>query len=153
MKVILQKDVKGTGKAGEIANVNDGYARNFLIPRGLAIPADANSIHAALVKKSADKHRIEMQRKREKALEEGMSGLTVKVYAKAGENGKLFGSIGVAEIAEALKAQHDIEVDKKKIRLEEPIKSLGIVKVTAHMYENTDAKFSVEVLPIQPGQN
>ena len=81
------------------------------------------------------------------------ASVTVKVYAKAGENGKLFGSIGVAEIAEALKAQHDIEVDKKKIRLEEPIKSLGIVKVTAHMYENTDAKFSVEVLPIQPGQN
>ena len=153
MKVILQKDVKGTGKAGEIANVNDGYARNFLIPRGLAIPADANSIHAALVKKSADKHRLEMQRKRAKELADGMSGLTVKVYAKAGENGKLFGSIGVAEIAEALKAQHDIDVDKKKIRLDEPIKALGIVQVTAHMFENTDAKFNVEVLPIQPGQN
>ena len=87
-----------------------------------------------------------MQRKRAKELADDMSGITVKVYAKAGENGKLFGSIGVAEIAEALKTQHDIEVDKKKIRLEEPIKSLGIVKVTAHMYENTDAKFNVEVL-------
>ena len=127
MKVILQKDVKGTGKAGEIASVNDGYARNFLIPKGLAIPADANNINAALVKKSADKHRLEMQRKRAKELADDMSGITVKVYAKAGENGKLFGSIGVAEIAEALKTQHDIEVDKKKIRLEEPIKSLGIV--------------------------
>lgn len=149
MKVILQKDVKGTGKAGEIANVNDGYARNFLIPKGLAIPADANSINAALVKKSADKHRLEMQRKRAKELADDMSGITVKVYAKAGENGKLFGSIGVAEIAEALKAQHDITVDKKKIRLDEPIKSLGLVKVTVHMYENTDAKFNVEVLPAQ----
>ena len=145
MKVILQKDVKGTGKAGEIANVNDGYARNFLIPKGLAIPADANNINAALVKKSADKHRLEMQRKRAKELADDMSGITVKVYAKAGENGKLFGSIGVAEIAEALKTQHDIEVDKKKIRLEEPIKSLGIVKVTAHLYETTDANFNVEV--------
>ena len=146
MKVILQKDVKGTGKAGDIANVNDGYARNFLIPKGLAIPADANNINAAIVKKGADKHRIEMQRKRAKELADDMSGITVKVYAKAGENGKLFGSIGTAEIAEALKAQHDIEVDKKKIRLEEPIKALGVVKVTAHMYENTDAKFNVEVL-------
>ena len=149
MKVILQKDVKGTGKAGEIANVSDGYARNFLLPKGLAIPADANSINAALVKKGADKHRLDMQRQRAKELADEMSGLTVKVYAKAGENGKLFGSIGVAEIADALKQQHDIEVDKKKIRLEEPIKSLGIVKVTAHMYENTDAKFSVEVLAAQ----
>ena len=146
MKVILQKDVKGTGKAGEIANVSDGYARNFLLPKGLAIPADANSINAALVKKGADKHRLDMQRQRAKELADE---LTVKVYAKAGENGKLFGSIGVAEIADALKQQHGIEVDKKKIRLEEPIKSLGIVKVTAHMYENTDAKFSVEVLAAQ----
>lgn len=146
MKVILQKDVKGTGKAGDIANVNDGYARNFLIPKGLAVPADANSINAAIVKKGADKHRIEMQRKRARELADDMSGITVKVYAKAGENGKLFGSIGTAEIAEALKAQHGIEVDKKKIRLEEPIKALGVVKVTAHMYENTDAKFNVEVL-------
>ncbi len=146
MKVILQKDVKGTGKAGDIANVNDGYARNFLIPKGLAVPADANNINAAIVKKGADKHRVEMQRKRAKELADDMSGITVKVYAKAGENGKLFGSIGTAEIAEALKAQHDIEVDRKKIRLDEPIKALGIVKVTAHMYENTDAKFNVEVL-------
>ena len=146
MKVILQKDVKGTGKAGDIANVNDGYARNFLIPKGLAVPADANNINAAIVKKGADKHRLEMQRKRARELADDMSGITVKVYAKAGENGKLFGSIGTAEIAEALKAQHDIEVDKKKIRLEEPIKALGVVKVTAHMYENTDAKFNVEVL-------
>ncbi|MBQ6693103.1 MAG: 50S ribosomal protein L9 [Clostridia bacterium] len=146
MKVILQKDVKGTGKAGDIANVNDGYARNFLIPKGLAVPADANNINAAIVKKGADKHRIEMQRKRARELADDMSGITVKVYAKAGENGKLFGSIGTAEIAEALKAQHDIEVDRKKIRLEEPIKALGVVKVTAHMYENTDAKFNVEVL-------
>lgn len=146
MKVILQKDVKGTGKAGDIANVNDGYARNFLIPKGLAVPADANNINAAIVKKGADKHRIEMQRKRARELADDMSGITVKVYAKAGENGKLFGSIGTAEIAEALKVQHDIEVDKKKIRLEEPIKTLGVVKVTAHMYENTDAKFNVEVL-------
>ena len=146
MKVILQKDVKGTGKAGDIANVNDGYARNFLIPKGLAVPADANNINAAIVKKGADKHRIEMQRKRARELADDMSGITVKVYAKAGENGKLFGSIGTAEIAEALKAQHDIEVDRKKIRREAPIKALGVVKVTAHMYENTDAKFNVEVL-------
>ena len=113
MKVILQKDVKGTGKAGEIANVSDGYARNFLLPKGLAIPADANSINAALVKKGADKHRLDMQRQRAKELADEMSGLTVKVYAKAGENGKLFGSITSKDIAEALEKQEGMKIDAK----------------------------------------
>jgi len=146
MKVLLQKEVKGTGKAGDIVNVSDGYARNFLIPKGMAVPADASTINAATLKKSADKHRLEMQRVRAKQLADEMSGLTVKVYAKAGESGRLFGSIGTSEIAEALKKQYDIEVDKKKIRLNEPIKTLGVVTVRAHMYESTDAKFNVEVL-------
>ena len=98
MKVILQKDVKGTGKAGDVCEVNDGYARNFLIPRKLALPGDASSINAANIKKQADAHRLEM--------------------------------------------------DKKKIRLDEPIKALGKLNVTAHLYENADAKFEVEVLPL-----
>lgn len=149
MKVILQKDVKDQGKAGEVINVSDGYARNFLIPKGLALPADASVINAAAIKKSADAHRLDMQRKRAKDLANEMSDLTVKVRAKAGENGKLFGSIGAAEISAALKAQYGIEVDKKKIRLEEPIKTLGVTKVSAHLYESSDAKFSVEVLPLE----
>ena len=85
MKVILQKDVKGTGKAGDVCEVNDGYARNFLIPRKLALPGDASSINAAYIKKQADAHRLEMQRKRAKELAAGMNGLNVKVYAKCGE--------------------------------------------------------------------
>ncbi len=148
MKVLLTSDVKGKGKAGDIVNVNDGYARNFLIPRGLATPADANNMNAAMVKKSADAHRLEVQRKNARALADGMSGLTVKVYAKAGD-GRLFGSVGVSEIAQALKEQFDITVDKKKIRLDEPIKTLGITDVSAHLYEKTDSKFKVEVLPLQ----
>lgn len=152
MKVILQKDVKGTGKVGDIVEVNDGYARNFLIPRKLALPGDANTINAANVKKQADAHRLEMQRKRAKELAAGMNGLNVKVYAKCGEGGRLFGSIGVAEISAALKQQHGLDVDKKKIRLDEPIKSLGKVNVTAHLYENADARFEVEVLPMQKGE-
>ena len=81
-----------------------------------------------------------------------MKGLTVKVYAKAG-SGKLFGSIGAAEIAEALKEQYGIDVDKKRIKLEEPIKSLGITDITAHLYEQTDTKFKVEVLPLEASRN
>lgn len=147
MKVLLTKDVKGKGKSGDIVNVNDGYARNYLIPQGLAVAADANNINAATVRKGAEAHRKEQQRKNAKALANEMSGLTVKVYAKAGE-GRLFGSVGAAEIAAALKEQYDLTVDKKKIRLDEPIKNLGVTEVTAHMYEQTDARFKVEVLPL-----
>lgn len=147
MKVLLTRDVKGKGKNGDVINVNDGYARNFLIPQGLAVAADSNNINAAKVRQDAEVHRKEQQRKNAHALAGEMSGLTVKVYAKAGD-GRLFGSVGAAEIAAALKEQYDIEVDKKKIRLEEPIKTLGIAEVTAHMYEQTDARFKVEVLPL-----
>lgn len=147
MKVLLTEDVKGKGKAGEVVNVSDGYARNFLLPQNLAIPADANNMHAAALKKSANAYRLEVQRQNAKALAGEMSGKTVKVYAKAGD-GRLFGSIGVNEIAQALKEQYDLEVDKKKIRLPEPIKTLGITEVSAHLYEKTDSKFKVEVLPL-----
>lgn len=147
MKVLLNQDVKGKGKAGDVVNVSDGYARNFLIPQNLAIPADANNMHAAALKKSADAHRVEVQRQNAKALANEMSGRTVKVYAKAGD-GRLFGSVGVNEIAQALKEQYDLEVDKKKIRLPEPIKTLGVIEVSAHLYEKTDSKFKVEVLPL-----
>lgn len=146
MKVLLTSDVKGTGKAGQIAEVSDGYARNFLIPKGLATAADAKSINAANIKESAIKHKQAQQRQRALELADSMSGLTVKVYAKAGENGRLFGSITSKEVAESLKKQYDIEVDKKKIYLKEPIRDLGIVEVSAHMYEQTDAHFKVEVI-------
>ena len=149
MKVLLNKDVKGTGKAGEIHNVNDGYARNFLIPKGLAVAADAENINAAKIKAGAQAHKKEVQRETAKALANTMSGLTVKVRAKAGDNGKLFGAITVQEIADALKAQYDIEGDKKKIQLDAPIKTLGIVEVNAHMYEKTDARFKVEVIRLE----
>ncbi|HMM32253.1 MAG TPA: 50S ribosomal protein L9 [Clostridia bacterium] len=149
MKVLLKQDVKGSGKAGDVINVSDGYAKNFLIPKGLASAADASAINAAAIKKSADIHRKDMQVKRAKDLANEMSGLTVKVTAKAGENGKLFGSIGTQEIADALKAQYGIEIDKRKIRIDEPIKTLGITEVTAHMFENTAAKFKVEVIALR----
>lgn len=148
MKVLMKQDVKGTGKAGDIIEASDGYARNFLIPRGLAVPANAGNINAANIKKQAERHRVDVQRKNARELAAGMSDLTVKVYAKAGENGKLFGSITGKEISDAMKAQYDISVDKKKIRIPEPIKTTGITVVSAHMFEQTDAEFKVEVLPI-----
>lgn len=149
MKVMLKQDVHGTGKTGDIVTVSDGYANNFLIPRKLAIPADADTINAANIKKQAQKHRIEVQRKNAKALAADMSNYTVKVYSKCGENGRLFGSITGKEISAALKEQYDINLDKKKIRIDDPIKTVGVYTVGAHMFEQTDAKFKVEVLPLK----
>ncbi len=148
MKVLLKSDVHGCGKAGDIASVSDGYAKNFLIPKGLAVPADSDTINAVNIKKSAAKHRHEVQRQNAKALAADMSKLSVKVYAKCGDNGRLFGAITGKEIAAALKEQFDIEVDKKRIGLDEPIKAIGIYTVSAHMFEQTNASFKVEVLPL-----
>ncbi|MBQ9950458.1 MAG: 50S ribosomal protein L9 [Clostridia bacterium] len=149
MKVILLSDVKGSGKEGEIVNVSDGYARNYLFPKKLAQPADAVNMNQAMLRAGAKKHKHEQQRKNAEALADNMSGLTVKIYAKSGENGRLFGSVTASEIADALLAQFDLSVDKKKIRLAEPIKATGIYEISAHMFENTDAKFKVEVLPAE----
>lgn len=146
MKVLLSQDVKGTGKAGELANVSDGYARNFLLPRGLAVPADASSINSANIKKSAEAHRKAQAAQRAIALANDMSGVVVKVYAKAGDNGRLFGSITTAQVAEALNKQYKLDVDKKKIRLDEAIKNLGEYEATAHLTEEAEAKFKVAVL-------
>lgn len=149
MKVLLSADVKGTGKAGEIANVSDGYARNFLIPKGLAVPADASSINAVAIKKGAEAHRKAQAAQRARELAKDMSGVVVKVYAKAGDNGRLFGSITTAQVAEALNKQYKLEVDKKKIRLEEPIKNLGEFEAVARLTEEAEAKFKVAVLPAE----
>lgn len=147
MKVLLQKDVHGCGKAGDIANVSDGYAKNFLIPKGLAVPAGAETINAVNIKKKAESHRREVQKKNAKALAEDMSKLSVKVYTKVGENGRLFGAITGKEISAALKEQFDIDCDKKKISIGDPIKAVGVYTVSAHLFENTTSSFKVEVLP------
>ena len=149
MKVLLLQDVRSQGKAGQIIDVSDGYARNFLFPKGLASPADAQTINAVRIKNEAEAHKKKVQRQRALELVSEMSNLTVKVYAKAGDNGRLFGSVTSKEIASALKEQFDIVVDRKKIYLEEPIRALGIVTVTAHRFESSNAKFKVEVLPIE----
>ncbi len=146
MKVVLEQDVKGTGKAGEIVEVSDGYARNFLLPRKLAVPADAASINAANIRKSAAQHRKFQEGVEARELAKKLSGLKVQVRARVGENGKLFGAVTAKEIAPALEEQHGFALDKKKILLDEPIRSISVQEVTARVYENTDAKFTVEVV-------
>jgi len=145
MKVILQQDVKGSGKKGDIVNVSDGYARNFLFPRGLAIEANEANLKNLKNKKEAEAHRKAQELEQAKALAAKMKGLSVEITAKAGENGKLFGSITNKEIAEALNKQHKIKVDRKKIVLDEPIKSLGELTVEVKVYPEISSQLKVVI--------
>ena len=145
MKVLLDQDVKGTGKKGEIVEVSDGYARNYLLPRKLATPADAQAINAAKIQKSAAAHRKFQAGMEARELAKQLEGAAVTVRAKVGENGRLFGAITGKEIAAALKEQKQVEIDKKKIALAEPIRALGEYNVRVSLFENTFASVKVIV--------
>ena len=146
MKVLLQQDVKGTGKAGEIVEVSNGYARNYLFPQKLATPADAASINAANIQKSAAQHRKQQAAVAARELAQTLKDKTVKLSVKVGENGKLFGSVTAKEISAALLEQQGVNVDKKKISLAEPIRGLGKYEVSASLFEGVSAKLFAEVV-------
>lgn len=146
MKVILLKDVKGLGKKGDIVNAKDGYARNFLIPKGFAQEATVGNIKVVEEQKKAKKRREEEELKKAKALAEKISSLTVTIKSKAGENGKLFGSITTKDIASALSKQNKVKIDKRKIVLENNIKTLGVTYVEVKVYPSVTAKLRVEVV-------
>lgn len=146
MKVVLLKDVKGTGKKGEIKEVADGYASNFLFKNGLAKRADNSALSENAIQKSAIAFHKQEEIKAAKELAKTLQGKTVTLKIKCGENGKMFGSVTSKEIAEELE-KINIKLDKKKIDLKEPIKLIGIYKVTAKVYPEISATFNVEVLP------
>ena len=125
MKVILLQDIKGVGKKDEIINASDGYARNFLLPKKMAVEADKNNLNKLNVKKENEKQRKQNELENAKEIAEKMKTITLKIKAKSGENGKIFGGITSKEIAENLKEQYNINVDKKKISIQETIKMLG----------------------------
>lgn len=143
MKVILQQDVKGTGKKGEIVTVSDGYARNFLFPRKIAIEASAAALNEVANKEKAEKHRLDMEKKAAQEFADKLSGTTVKVTAKAGQNGKLFGSITAKEIAEAVSKKYGIEIDKRKISIDSDIKQFGTYEAEVKVYTGISAKIYV----------
>lgn len=145
MQVILNKDVKGTGKAGDVVKVSDGYARNMLIPKGLATEATAANIKVLEKKKAIEEEKRAEEKQAAKELKEKLEKLAVVLKTKAGDGGKVFGSITSKDIQEALKAQHDIDVDKKKIQLEAPIKQLGETAVTLKLYPEVQASLKVQV--------
>jgi large subunit ribosomal protein L9 len=145
MKVILQKDVKGLGKAGDIANVSDGYARNYLIPRGLVVEASSGNLNTIKQQKQAEEKRKAEEFEKAEKLKERLEKLVVILKAKSGEGGRLFGSITNKEIADALKEQHKITLDKRKISLLEPIKDLGERTVEVKVYPGVVGNLKVKV--------
>jgi large subunit ribosomal protein L9 len=145
MKVLLQSDVESVGKAGEIVNVKDGFARNYLIPRKLAVVADEKNVRVFEHLKRQTEDRIRKQRKAAEALKEKIESLTLTIPCKVGEEGKLFGSVTNIQIAEALKSK-GIELDRKKIILEKPIKVLGDYEALVKLESDITAKIKISLV-------
>lgn len=144
MQVILKADVKGQGKKGELVNVSDGYARNFLFPRNLATPADAQALNDLKNKEEAAKFRAATEKKEAQAAADQLNGKSVKIVAKAGQNGRLFGSVTTKEVAEALKAQFGVEVDRRKITMND-VKAHGSYEAEIKLLSGISAKITVVV--------
>ena len=144
MKVILNEDVKGQGKKGEIVNVSDGYARNFLFPKKLAREATAENLNAVKVASDAARHKLDVERQNAAELAKKISGLIVTVNAKTGGSGRLFGAVTAKEVAAALLEEHKIELDKRKFVMEN-IKEMGEYTVQVKVYAELSAKLKVIV--------
>lgn len=145
MIVILNKDVKGTGKAGDIVKVSDGYARNMLIPRGFATEATQGNVRSLEKQKAIAAEKRAEEKTHAEALAGRIKELNVIIKTKAGEGGRIFGSITSKDIADALEKQHKIKVDKKKIQLDAPIKQTGSTSVDIKLYHEINTKLSVTV--------
>ena len=133
MKVILQQDVRGQGKKGQMIEVAEGYARNFLLPRKLAVPATADAMNTMRLQEKAKRAEEARQKAEAQAMAEKLKGVVVKLTAKAGANGKLFGAVTSKEVSDALQSQHGIELAKNKIVMEEPIKAYGSYELKAKL--------------------
>ena len=146
MQVSLLQDIKGVGKKDEIINASDGYARNFLLPKKMAVEADKNNLNKLNVKKENEKQRKQNELENAKEIAEKMKTITLKIKAKSGENGKIFGGITSKEVAENLKEQYNINVDKKKISIQETIKMLGNYFVEIKLHEGITAKLAISII-------
>ncbi len=146
MKVILLDNIKGVGKKDEIINASDGYARNFLFPKKLAVEANAENMSKLNNKKDANQYKKDVEKQAAEEMAKKIKGIMLKIKVKAGENGKIFGGVTPKEISENLKSQYKFEIDKKKIELKEPIKTLGSFEVTIKLYEGIVGVLKVQVI-------
>ncbi|UQZ75244.1 50S ribosomal protein L9 [Niallia circulans] len=145
MKVIFLKDVKGKGKKGEVKNVADGYAHNFLLKQGLAVEANASAVSTLNAQKKKEEKEAIEELNRAKELKKKLEKVTVELHAKSGEGGRLFGSITSKQIAEELNKKHQIKIDKRKIELNDAIRSLGVTKVPVKLHHEVSATLNVHV--------
>ncbi len=145
MKVILKADVKGTGKKGELANVADGYARNFLLPKGLAVEATSTNMNVYNEQKAAAKYRADEDKKEAERIAGILSGSTLTIKIKASKNGKLFGSLTSKEVASAIFETHRIEIDKRKIELP-AVKEVGVTEAKLKLYQGVSAILKINVV-------
>lgn len=146
MKVILQTDVKGMGKRGELVNANDGYARNFLFPKKLAVPADKQNLNEWSAKKSSEAHRKELEKEKAIKIKERLEKEVLIIKTKAGENGKTFGSITSKEISENIEKEFKETIDKKKIVIKDQIKNIGEYTVELRLFEGVNAKLKLNII-------
>ncbi|KAA6447200.1 50S ribosomal protein L9 [Bacillus swezeyi] len=145
MKVIFLQDVKGKGKKGEVKNVADGYAHNFLIKKGLAVEATSANISALEGQKNKEKKEAAEELKQAQELKKTLETITVELSAKSGEGGRLFGSVTSKQIADALQKAHQLKVDKRKIELNDAIRSLGYTNVPVKLHPDVQATLKVHV--------
>ena len=148
MKVILKADIKGVGKKNEIINASDGYARNFLFPKNLAVEANAENMSKLKAQNEATQFKKDTEKEDAKKVAEKLTKIMVKVQVKAGENGKIFGGVSAKDISENLEKQYSIKIDKKRIDLKETIKTLGVHNVDAKLYEGVSGKIKVDVVSL-----
>lgn len=146
MKVILLEDIKGVGKKDQVINASDGYARNYLFPKKLALEANNENMLKLKAKQNGIEYKKNVEKEEAKKLAERLKQLNLVIKVKAGENGKIFGGVTAKEISENLKSQYSIEIDKKKINLSETIKTLGVITVDIKLYEGIIGKLKVQVI-------
>ncbi len=146
MKVILLDNIKGVGKKDEIINANDGYARNFLFPKKLAVEANAENLSKLKNKQDSVQHKRNVEKEKAEDIANKMKDIVVTIKVKAGENGRIFGGVTSKEISENLKQQFKIDIDKKKIALSETIKNLGTFNVPVKLFEGVTGELKVHVI-------
>lgn len=146
MKVILLKDVKGSGKAGDTLNVADGYARNFLLAKGLAIEATSKNLNELAGKKSSEQHKLDVEKADNEKIAASLEGKDVVIKAKAGQGGKLFGAVKTSAVAEAILQQYNKKIDKKRITLNTEIKSFGDFTAVIKMTQGVSCTMNVRVV-------
>lgn len=146
MKVILKADIKGVGKKDEVINASDGYARNFLLPKNLAVEANSENMSKLKAKQDSNAFKKSQDKEEAQKIEKKLASIVLKIQVRAGENGKIFGGVSSKEICENLDKQYGIKIDKKKVELKEPIKSLGTTKVEIKLFEGVIGKLSIQVI-------